>query len=318
MRAVRNRTPIVIPLSWATIINRITLNTIGVLLGALSVVLFFAPAEIAPVGLSGISVILNITFGTPIGVVFIILNIPVLYIAYRMLGGLQAVIWTLYVVILYSLAVDILIPYFPEEGITNDGLLNAVFAGTLSGMGGGLILRGNGTYGGTGTIARILQIRYGLPLSTTSLYSNLAVVGMAGAFLGWEAAMFSLVALIIEGNTTDYMLEGPSVIRTVTIITNHPWNVSSVILYQMQRGVSGWEVTGMYTGEKRHMLFVTISRPQVNWLQQLVLEVDPAAFIVIGQGHTAIGGGFKRKVPKSAPPAGTTEPEIPQTSQSDV
>ncbi len=270
--------------------------TVGTVIGALSVVIFFAPANIAPAGVSGFAVILNNYAGTPIGLVTFVGNLPILYLAYRMLGGWRAVIWTVYVVTLYSVVVDLMGPFFPPGGISDETLLNAIFAGVVGGFGAALIYRSGATFGGTSTLARILQLKLGMPLSTTALYANLTVVFLAGAFIGWESALFSLVALVLEGMVADYVLEGPSVIRTVSIVTDHPRDVSDAIINQLRRGVSGWEVTGMYTGASHHMLFVTVSRSQVSILRQIVTDVDPTAFIVISQGHIAYGGGFKRVV----------------------
>jgi len=263
----------------------------------ISVLVFFVPANIAPAGISGLAIIANLQLGTPIGIVTFLGNIPILFMAYRMLGGLKAVMWTVYVVVLYSAGIELLQPFFSPVGVSDDALLNAVFAGAVGGIGGGLIYRAGGSYGGTSTLARILQEKLGMPLSTTYMYVNLAIVGLAGVFLGWESALLSLVALMVEGIASDYMLEGPSVIRTATIVTTEPQVVSETILHGMRRGVTGWEATGMYTGEARHMLFVTVSRPQATQLKALVLQADPKAFIIIGHGHTAYGEGFKRSVP---------------------
>ena len=283
--------------SMRTFLIQLVLITVGTLIGTISIIVFFAPAKIAPAGVSGIGVILNEQFGIPIGAVILIGNIPILLLAYRVLGGLRAVIWTIYVVVLFSLSIDLLTPYFPAAGVSDDRLLNAIFAGVVSGVGGGFIYRGGGSYGGTSTLARILQVRYGLPLSSTYTYVSLSVVLLAGVFLGWESALYSLIALVIDGSTSDYMLEGPSVIRTVTIVTARPQEVSDVILHVLERGATGWEGTGMYTGETRHILFVTVARTQVTRLRQLVSSVDPDAFIVVGQGHTAYGSGFRRARP---------------------
>jgi uncharacterized membrane-anchored protein YitT (DUF2179 family) len=276
---------------------RLLLITSGTLIGAASVVVFFVPGDIAPAGVTGLAVINNLQFGLPVGIQIFVLNIPILYLAYRMLGGFRAVIWALYVIVLYSFAIELMGPLFNDAGLSDDQLLNAIFAGIVGGIGSGLIYRGGGSFGGTSTLARILQEKYGMPLSSTMLYVNLIVVVVAGVFIGWESALLSVIALIIEGSASDYMLEGPSVIRTVTIITNKPQEVSQVVLHTMRRGVTSWEGKGMYTGQPRSLLFVTISRPQVGTLRQLVTEVDPAAFIVIGQGHTAFGGDFRRNVP---------------------
>ena len=283
--------------NWRNLVSRLIMINVGIFLGAISVIVFFAPAQIAPGGVSGIAVIANSLFNTPIGIVTLLLNLPILYLAYRMMS-LQVVMWTLYVTVVYALAIDILTPFFPADGVSQDQLLNAIFAGIVGGIGGGFIIRGGGTFGGTSTIARILQVKFGLPLSSTYMYTNFIVIILAGIFLGWESALLSFVALMVDGMSADYTLEGPGIIRTVTIVTNHPREVSDAILYQAQRGVTGWEATGMYSNAKRHILFVTVPRSQVNELKDVVIAADPTAFVVIGQGHMAYGEGFKQAQPR--------------------
>ena len=98
----------------------------------------------------------------------------------------------------------------------------------------------------------------------------------------------------MEGAASDYIMEGPSIIRTATIITNKPREVAEAVLYDLGRGVTGWDAKGMYTEQARQVLFVTVPRSQTRELRALVLKIDSAAFIVIGQGHEAYGEGFKQ------------------------
>lgn len=268
--------------------------TAGAVLGALAVVLFFAPANIAPGGLSGIAIILNSQIGTPIGLVTLLLNVPLLALGYRMLGGWATVAGAVYVVVLSSLLMDVLVPFFPAAGVTADPLLNAIFGGIISGISGGLVYRVGGTIGGTTIITRIIQQKFGVPISSSTMYIDGAIVGLAGLALGWEAAMYAIIALFVYGAIADYVMEGPSLIRTAIIITDQPEAVSQAIITDLQRGVTGWDGRGMFTQKDHTVLFVTILRPQVNALQQLVLDVDPAAFVVIGQGHVAYGAGFRK------------------------
>jgi uncharacterized membrane-anchored protein YitT (DUF2179 family) len=278
---------------WRETLSRVVLLTLGSLLYALAVNLFYAPAEIAPSGVSGIAVILNNLIGTPIGLMILIGNIPIQLLAYRMLGGWSIVARTVYVLVVYSLAIDLLTPYFPAGGITGDKLLNTLYGGILGGVAGGLIYRAGGTLGGTSTLARILQNRLGTSLNSTYLYTDSLVVILAGLIFGWEGALYAMIAIFVDGATADYILEGPSTIRTATIITNRPREVADAIIDQLQRGVTGWEGEGMYTEQPRTVLFVTVTRPEINELRALIFTVDPTAFIVIGQGHTAYGRGFR-------------------------
>lgn len=287
-------------LSWREISMRVLILTAAALIGAMSVVVFLAPFEVAPSGISGLAVILNITIGTPIGLLTLLGNIPIQYLAYRMLGGWPIVAGTVWVLLVYSIGIDFFAQIFPTDGVGDNVLLNALFGGIIGGVGSGLAFRAGATFGGTSTLARILQERFGTPLSSTYLYTNLFTILVAGLVLGWEGALYATIVLAMDGAVSDYVLEGPSVIRTAVIITDHPRAVADVILHQMGRGVTAWEVTGMFTEQKRTLLYVTVSRPQINEVRRLVTGVDPHAFIVIGQGHVAYGRGF-RKVPEQSP-----------------
>ncbi len=276
----------ILSLSWTLL-----LLTLGAVISAIAVIVFEAPFDIAPGGVSGIAIILNSLIGTPIGLVILLGNIPIQLIAYRMLGGWRVVAATIYPVVLYSLLIDLLTPYFTT--VSDDRFLNAVFGGIIGGIGAGLVLRVGGTMGGTSTLGRIIQQRYGIPLSSSTLYTDGGVILVAALVFGWAGALYAMVGLFVGGATADYILEGPSVIRTGVIITDHPHEVAAQIIAQLGRGVTAWDAKGMYTDQPHSVLYVTIARSQVNALRRIVTTTDAHAFMVIGQGHAAYGEGFK-------------------------
>ena len=281
-------------LNWLESLWRYILLTIAALITALAVIIFLAPFNIAPAGVSGIAVILNNRDPRlPIGLMIIIGNIPIQMLGYRFLGGWRVVVRTIYFVVVNALMIDTLTPILNHVTVGSDILLNAVFGGILGGIGGGLVYRAGGTQGGTSTLGRILQRQMGIPISTSALYTDTGIVLLAGLVFGWEGALYAIVALFVGGATSDYVLEGPSVIRTATIITDKPQEIAAVVLDEMRRGVTAWPGKGMFTDQDHTVLFITISRPQVNELQRLIHRVDPDAFVVIGQGHIAYGEGFR-------------------------
>lgn len=281
-------------LDWRTNIVNLILLTIGALISAVAIIIFLAPFQIAPAGVSGLAVIFNhLNPALPIGLMVLIGNIPIQLLGFRTLGGLRVVTSTIYYVVVYSLAIDILNPYLSGVQVGNDVLLNALFGGIIGGVGGGLVYRAGGTQGGTSTLGRILQYRFGMPLSTSSLYTDTIVIALAGLVFGWEGALYAMVSVFAGAMASDYVLEGPSVIRTATIVTDHAQEVADAIIDEMGRGVTSWQGKGMFTEQAHTVLFVTITRPQVNALRRLVFAVDPDAFVVIGQGHVAYGQGFK-------------------------
>jgi len=274
------------------------LLTAGAVLLALSVDLFLVPSDLAPGGVSGLAIILRRLIGTPVGLTMLLLNLPMLVIGYARLGRFRFLVRTAFVVLLYNLGVDVLARWTPAGGLTQDLLLNALFGGVVGGIGTGLVFRGRGTSAGTGVVSRIVQLRTGVPISQVYLITDGAVVLLAGVVFGWEKALYALITLFVWGLATDYVLEGPSTIRTVFIVTDEPDAVARAVLNGIGIGVTTWPAQGEFTGATHAVLFCTVGRPDVNALRSIVTGADPSAFVVVGQGHQA-SGGVVRAIPKS-------------------
>jgi uncharacterized membrane-anchored protein YitT (DUF2179 family) len=175
-------------------------------------------------------------------------------------------------------------------GLTHDLLLSALYGGVLGGLGTGLVYRGGGTAAGTGLLGRVLQLRTGLPVGQVYLFTDGAIIAAAGLTFGWERALYAMVALVMWGLTADYVLEGPSVVRTVFIVTDHAEAMSRAVLQGLGLGMTAWAAQGMFTEAPHTVLFCTVSRPEVKALEAVVRGADPGAFVVVGQGHQASGG----------------------------
>jgi uncharacterized membrane-anchored protein YitT (DUF2179 family) len=266
--------------------------TSGALLLAVNLNLFLAPSDIAPGGVSGSAIIINHFTGWPIGMTMLLLNIPMVMLGFRFLGGFHFLSRTLYAVLLYSLGVDILVHWLPPSGITDNALLNALYGGIVGGLGMGLVYRGGGTTAGSGILGRVLQIKTGIPVSQIYLLTDGSVVLVASLVFGWESGLYALITIFVWGLTADYVLEGPSVVRTAFIVTDKPEAVARAVLTELRLGLTSWSAEGMYTQAKHTVLFCTLSRPYVPALRRVVRAADPNSFLVIGHGHQASGGVF--------------------------
>ncbi|OFV83506.1 MAG: hypothetical protein A2W26_01100 [Acidobacteria bacterium RBG_16_64_8] len=273
-----------------TYLREFLLITAGAGLLILSMDVFLAPADIAPGGVSGLAIILNDRWGWPIGLTMLVLNLPMLALGFRYLGRFQFLVRTAYLVLIYSLGVDMLAKYLPAGGISENALLNALYGGVVGGIGTGLVYRGGGSPAGTGILGRVIQLRTGMPISQVYLLTDGGVILLAALALGWEQGLFALLALFVWGLATDYLLEGPSVVRTAFIVTDHPDRVSESIMRRLGLGVTAWAAEGKYTQAEHTVLFCTVSRPDVDALRGAVTQSDPEAFLVIGHGHQATGG----------------------------
>jgi uncharacterized membrane-anchored protein YitT (DUF2179 family) len=264
---------------------------LGALLQALCMDLFLVPGRLAAGGVSGAAQIVNRYTGWPIGAMIILANIPLFVLGWRGLGGRRFMVRTVVAVIVYSALLDGLQRFLPA-GLTSDPVLNALYGGVIGGVGVGLVLRGQGTSGGTDILARLLGQWRGIPLSQSYLLTDGVVVLVAGLAFGWTLALYALVSLYVSGLAAEVSAEGSAVVRTATIISSKPEAVAAHILKELQRGVTAWPGVGMYSGQPRQILFCAVSRAEVGQLKAIVREIDPDAFVVIGQAHEALGEGF--------------------------
>jgi uncharacterized membrane-anchored protein YitT (DUF2179 family) len=276
--------------NWRLTLRGFFFLTLGSLVSAINLNLFLAPSELAPGGVSGAAIILNKFTAWPIGLMMLSMNIPLIFIGFKYLDRFNFLVRTFYVVILYSLGVDLLAPWLPAGGVTDNLMLNALYGGVIGGIGTGLIYRGQGTSGGTGVLARVLQLKTGLPISQLYLFIDGGIVLVAGLVFGWDKALFALVTLYIWGIAADQIVEGPSVVRTAMIVTDRPKEVTDVVFQRLQLGITAWPAKGMFTDEEHTVLFFAVSRPNVDALKTIVLEADKDAFIVIAHGHQTVGG----------------------------
>ncbi len=275
---------------WLAEGTSLLLITLGTGLMVLALTVFLAPSSIAPGGVSGVAVILQKTLGWPIGWVILGLNLPLLALGFRYLGRFQFLLRTAFGAALYGLGAQWFTGIQLLPPLTDDPLLNALYGGVLGGIGSGLIYRGRSSVAGTGILARIVQLRTGMPVSQVFLLTDGAIILAAGLVLGWEIGLYSMLALFVWGLATDYVLEGPSIIRTAFIVTDYPDRVAGAVMEGLGIGVTAWAAEGMFTQARRTVLFCTVSRPDVGALRAAVSAEDPEAFLVIGHGHQARGG----------------------------
>jgi uncharacterized membrane-anchored protein YitT (DUF2179 family) len=143
----------------------------------------------------------------------------------------------------------------------------------------------------------VIQFRTGIPISQIYLFTDGGVVLLAGLLFGWEIGLYSLMTLFIWGVVVDYVLEGPSVVRTAFIITDKPQEVAQALISRLRLGVTAWPAQGMFTETSHTLLFCTVSRADVNTLRVTIVSEDPNAFVVFGHGHQAVGGDIGRVKP---------------------
>jgi uncharacterized membrane-anchored protein YitT (DUF2179 family) len=276
------------------LVSDYALITVGAFLQAVSVIVFMAPAELASGGVSGLAVIGNaLVPALPIGLIVLVLNVPLLALGVRFLGGLRFFIRTVVTVVLYSVMM-IALESLGIRRVTDDIVLNTLFGSVIGGAGMGLVFRAKGTTGGTDVLVQLLARWRSLPLSQGYLVTDALVMVLAGVVFGWEKALYALVSLYVTGLAAEALSEGVGITRAVTVITREPDRVAQAVMKHLGRGVTRWDATGAYTGQERPILYIVVSRAEIASLKSIIVEADPHAFVVIGQVQEVYGEGFKQ------------------------
>lgn len=282
-----------IQVNWRKALPDYFLLTVGALILAANFDIFLAPHNIAPGGVSGAAIIIHHFTGWLPGATMLVLTLPMLVLGFIYLGRYRFLVRASYVTLVYSLGIDLLAGVLPPGGVTRDLMLDALYGGILGGIGIGCVYRGGTSPAGTSVISRVLNLKTGIPNSQAYMMIDGGIILIAGLAFGWEMALYAFVTLFMWGLVADYVLEGPSVIRTAFIVTDSPEEVSQALSSRMGVGVTAWTGRGMFSKTDHTTLFCAIKRPDVRLLSSIVNQADPKSFVVIMQGHQAMRGRLR-------------------------
>lgn len=264
---------------------------------ASSVVIFTAPNNIAPGGLTGIGTLLNYLFSVPIGTFILVMNVPLFLIGYKTLGKgfiLKTVIGTVFT----SVFIDLLTPFLPEY--KGDMMLACLFGGFFNGTGLALIFSRGGSSGGTDIIAATLHKRYPqLSIGYIILASDAVVVTVAAfVYNSIESGLYAVIAIFVSSKLIDVITYGTSRDngKFMFIITENYEEILSALLNKVSRGVTVVEAHGGYSGTEKKLLLCALRPHQVFKASSVTKSLDPNAFIIVTTAGTINGLGFANQM----------------------
>ncbi len=267
---------------------------LGCLFYAISVTCFTAPNNIAPGGVTGIATVLNHLFGTHIGMMIIILNTPLIIAGFIILGW-RFVMRTLVCLLTSSLLIDGIAIFFPTLAYTSNPLLAAIFGGVIGGVGLSLIYLRGGSTGGTDVAAKILnKYRPHLKLGTAIMIFDLSVVAAATfVYRDVELALLAVVTIFLVSQVIDKVMDGLDMGKLMFVVTTKTKEVGAAIMTKMDRGATVLNGEGAYSGEERKIIMCAVRRNEAFRLKQIVYDIDPSAFIMVGDASQIFGEGFR-------------------------
>ncbi|MEG1924052.1 MAG: YitT family protein, partial [Clostridia bacterium] len=248
---------------------------------AISIDFFLAPNKIVAGGATGVATMLNVLFNTNIGLMTVVVNIPILILAWKQQGW-RFVLDCLITLITLGLITDgiMLIPTVKNLiPITDNVLLASIYAGLTQGIALGFYLKYKVSSGGTETLGRVLQNKIKVISIPTTIAILDAIVVIAGTIVlkNPENMLYVLVIIFISTKVSDIVLMGINKAKLCYIITNYPEEVSEVLMQSLKRGVTMIDGTGMYTSKKHSMLMICVKPSQIQQVKNLLKYIDTHA-----------------------------------------
>lgn len=257
---------------------------VGTVISAVALNMLTRPAGLLSGGLTGISQFINHFFPINVGVFYFILNIPLLILGYKYLGT-KFSIYTIFSTTLLS----VFLYFVPVQHLwTNNTLLEAIFGGTLSGIGSGIVLRRGGSQGGLDILSRIIAKYSNISVGKAGLAVNICIILATGFIFNSEIALYTIISMVVSMKMYEVILNNVNRV-SVLIITNKGEEVSRELNEDLHRGTTMWHANGGYTHEDKTVLLCVTVIGELSRLKKIVKDSDPQSFVSIISTQNVIG-----------------------------
>ena len=269
------------------------LIALGCAIFALGFDLFLEPNGLNAGGISGIAMIIMevFPFGT-VGAATALMNFPLFFFGGKKIG-MRFFVGSIIGTVFFSLFLDLFaaIPV-PET----EPLLGAIYGGVICGAGLGLVFVNNASTGGSDIVIRLLKLKHrNLPIGTISLAFDFFVCAATGIVYGDISNMlYSLIAVFATSQLLDAVIYKFDFSRVAYIISREHKRIADAINYDLQRGVTYLYGQGYYSGDDTKVILCAVKQGQLADLKDLVVRIDPKAFIIVQDAHQVLGDGFAR------------------------
>ena len=265
---------------------------IGVFLYVLAMNMFISPANLYTGGVTGIAQLIiafaSSAFGIQLslgGLIFL-LNVPLLYLAWRSIGKRFAVL-SILTVVLQSIILELV----PMGKFSDDILLNAVFGGVLIGVGVGMILKIGASTGGTDIVFQYLNGSFG----KYSFAINAIIILIAGLTQGWETALYTIISIYITSVVID-KIHTVHQNLTLYIVTSKEDEMIKSLQQQLYRGITILEGRGAYSKNDKSVLMMVLSSYELYEALAVIKMVDEQAFTNVVQSEMVQGYFVKKEI----------------------
>lgn len=269
-------------------------DIIGSLAISIGLYCFAEKVNIAPGGVSGIAIMVKFLTGLPVGILTLLMNIPLLIIAYKFMGK-DFALRTMRTVVLNTIIIDAVVtPFFPQYA--GDRLLGSLFGGVCTGAGLGIVfLRGSST-AGTDIIGYLVEKRYPhIQIGKALMLVDCVILAVSVlVFKNVESALYGVVALFAQTMVINRIVYGAEKGRNLFIISQKSEQIARRILRERERGATFLNACGAYSGNPTAVLMCVVRVWEYHHIKEIVYEEDPAAFVIATEAEHIIGEGFAK------------------------
>ena len=260
---------------------------------ALGFSLFLQPNDMNPGGISGLAMVVVelLHFGS-VGALSILINLP-LFILGGLKIGKRFFAGSLLGMLLSSVLIDVfaVIPMPVTEP-----LISALYGGVICGLGLGVVFVSGTSTGGSDILVRLLKLKYrNVPIGQISMSFDAVVVILTGlVFQDVSRALYTGVTVFVCGKVVDAVVYGFDYSKVALIISSEHEAIARAIGKKLDRGATFLHAEGSYSHRDTKVVLAAVKRQQMAELKELVVQIDPNAFIILQDAHQVLGDGFSR------------------------
>ena len=267
--------------------------TFGLLCTALGWGAFLIPSNVTGGGVSGVAAIIYFGTGFPPSITYLLVNTVLILVSMKVVNvnfGLKSV----YGVIIFSLLLALFQKLFPHPPV-QDTLLAAITGAILSGIGTGIVFTQGGSAGGTDLIAMMITTRRNISPGRVIMMVDVVVISSSFLILlSLERMIYGYFVMVISAYVVDFVLAGFKQSYQLFIFSDKYEEVAENISTNVKRGLTLVDAQGWYTRKPTKMIMVIIRKHEVTDVFRAVKDIDPDAFISMGNVMGVFGKGFDR------------------------
>lgn len=249
----------------------------------------------APSGVDGIATMLQKTTGISAGVFSLVINIPLLIVAFFFINK-KYVLYTVLFTVFSSVGLLVLDRVqFYQYIAENERILAAVFSGLLLGVRTGWMIKIGASTGGVDIIACMLQKR-GTYLNIERIISVICYAIILSSFFVYRdlnSVLLSVVQMFVFEWGVGLIMKDSRDAVEFRIVTKDPKALKEDIIFHLKHGATMIESRGMFTENDSYTIVSVVNARQVPEFLN-ILKKYPDAFVSYSK-LLGVRGNFRWK-----------------------